>query len=369
MFDLRRIVERFARWRPRSPVRGGSLSGPHDDRVTIMLVPSAAEGKPIQFQANKRMLLAVMGVGAASILIVAIGLVVAVVSVLSSFGKHDLDRRSVVEEQTEMAALRRENQQLKKALRLQIERTQDRIAEVNRLISRISAFTGLPLDLPSTTTVTTDSAALDVGRKFGRGGPLSLSAASIIADYLGHGPRSYAKALESQLFELDSLIVRLERAGQHFEEQQRLLATTPLICPVKGDYVFTDRFGERIHPLYHRKDFHKGLDIAAPYRTPIIAPADGKVVFAGYDKSRGLTLTIDHGVGLYARDGMPTKRHFVTRYFHCSKILVRKGVRVRRGDVIALVGSTGTSTGNHVHYEVLVDGEPVDPEMFILDAR
>ena len=77
---------------------------------------------------------------------------------------------------------------------------------------------------------------------------------------------------------------------------------------VATEYGFTDRFGNRKHPLYGRMDFHNGLDIAAPYRTPIIAPADGVVTYSAYEKSKGRALTIDHGMGLYPRDGVPSKR-------------------------------------------------------------
>lgn len=336
-----------------------------------MLVPSAPWGKPLHFQTTKRTILTVVGVAVLAVALVIGGSVYTIGSTLFGGGDSTDSRRNTVEQRTEIAGLKEENRHLKTELDAQIEQTRQRIIQVNRLISRISTFTGLPLvDEPATTVaVTTDSAHLEPANGLGRGGPLSYSPEALAADLLGHGYGSYAKAREILLFDLDSVVVQLERGVRHLRDQEELLANTPLICPVQGEYRFTDRFGGRMHPLYRREHFHAALDIAAPHGKPIIAPADGTVTYAGYDKAKGRTLTIDHGTGLYPRDGVPSKRHFKTRYCHCARILVKKGSKVKRGDVIALVGSTGTSTGNHLHYEVRVDGRPVDPEYFILNGQ
>ena len=97
------------------------------------------------------------------------------------------------------------------------------------------------------------------------------------------------------------------------------------------------------------------MDIAGPIGTPIKATADGIVSFVGRRKDFGRVIEIDHGRGL------------VTRYAHCKKILKKLGARVKRGEVIALMGSTGRSTGSHLHYEVRLNGIPLDPSKFILD--
>jgi murein DD-endopeptidase MepM/ murein hydrolase activator NlpD len=343
----------------------------HHQRVTVMLVPSAAWGKPLQFQTTKRTILAVMALGAISLLLVIVGSVYLIAS--GAFRHHDEGPswRSTVEQQTEIANLKEENRQLKVDLKEQIEQTRQRITRVNRLIGKISAFTGLPLDVPTSSTVamTSDSAQVVQPARYGRGGPLSGLPRVETDSLLGRGNRSYANARDILVFELDSIVTRLEHVARHFSDQEILLATTPLICPVASDHVFTDHFGKRLHPLYRREDFHTGLDISAARGTPIVAPADGKVTYSGYDKSQGVTLTLDHGMGLFPRDGVPTKRHFKTCYFHCAKVLVKTGAKVKRGDVIALVGSTGTSTGNHCHYEVLVDDNLIDPEYFILNGQ
>lgn len=136
-------------------------------------------------------------------------------------------------------------------------------------------------------------------------------------------------------------------------ERQSILNATPSLKPARG--WFTSRFGYRVDPFTGRMDMHYGLDIAAPPGTPIIAPADGVVSYVGFESGYGKIVTIDHGYGVR------------TRYAHNSQIYVDLGQNVRRRDVIAAVGSTGRSTGPHLHYEVRVNDIPVDPMNFILD--
>lgn len=134
------------------------------------------------------------------------------------------------------------------------------------------------------------------------------------------------------------------------EERRSLLAATPSIRPVKG--WISSGFGNRQSPFTGRREFHRGLDIATHAGTPIVAPADGKVIFAGKRGLMGKMVTIEHGFGM------------VTRYGHVQKILKPKGARVKRGETIALVGSTGRATGPHLHYEVLLNGVHVNPEHY-----
>ncbi len=137
------------------------------------------------------------------------------------------------------------------------------------------------------------------------------------------------------------------------EAKRNLLAATPSIRPVDG--WMTSRFGYRKSPFTNRKEFHKGVDIATRKGTPIIAPADGVITFAAEKGLMGNMLTINHGYGM------------VTRYGHIHKFLKGKGEKVKRGEAIALVGNTGRSTGPHVHYEVHLNGVPVNPEKYILN--
>ena len=137
------------------------------------------------------------------------------------------------------------------------------------------------------------------------------------------------------------------------EQQKTLLASTPSIWPTKG--WLSSGFGYRKSPFTGRKEFHKGIDISARLKAPIIAPANGMVRFVGWDHGYGKSIIISHGHG--------TK----TRYAHLQKALVKKGQYVKRGDTIALVGSTGRSTGPHLHYEVQVNGMAVNPLRYILN--
>jgi len=145
----------------------------------------------------------------------------------------------------------------------------------------------------------------------------------------------------------------LTNLGEYLAEQSALLAATPSIVPVKG--WVTSIFGSRVDPFTKRAERHEGIDISSRIGTPIIAPADGVVTFAGNKPGYGLMLSIDHGYGI------------TTVYGHNSRVFVAQGARVKRGMPISAVGSTGRSTGPHLHYEVRINGVPVNPKKFILD--
>jgi len=119
------------------------------------------------------------------------------------------------------------------------------------------------------------------------------------------------------------------------------------VRPVTGEIV--SGFGYRLHPIFKVVRFHTGIDIACSYGTPIRAAASGTVVFSGWRKAYGLTVIIDHGNGI------------ATLYAHCSQVYVSEGDRVNAGQVIAAVGSTGLSTGPHLHFEVRRYGTPINP--------
>jgi murein DD-endopeptidase MepM/ murein hydrolase activator NlpD len=137
------------------------------------------------------------------------------------------------------------------------------------------------------------------------------------------------------------------------QQRARWISQTPAITPVKG--IFTSGFGSRSDPLTHGHGNHQGVDIAAAPGQPVRASADGFVMRAGNLGGLGNAIFVAHGYGI------------TTRYGHLSKIEVRPGQRVKRGDVIGRVGNTGRSTGYHLHYEVRQDGEPVNPLVYILD--
>ncbi len=137
------------------------------------------------------------------------------------------------------------------------------------------------------------------------------------------------------------------------ENQVNLLAHTPSIRPTRG--YTTSRFGWRKSPFTGLREFHKGLDIATRFKTPIVATAAGKITFIGRKGGLGKLLIIDHGYGM------------MTRYGHIYKALKKRGEKVKRGDVIALIGKTGRVTGSHVHYEILLNGIQINPAKYILN--
>ncbi len=168
---------------------------------------------------------------------------------------------------------------------------------------------------------------------------------------------SLIREMHDQMDQLEYAAVNqkggFEALLQSIDEHKNFLAATPSIRPIKG--LLTSKFGRRTSPFTGLREFHKGVDLAAPVGTPIKAAADGVVTFAGAKGFWGKMVIINHGHGM------------VTQYAHVHKFMKKTGESVKRGDVIALVGNTGRSTGPHVHYEVHLNGAPVNPLDYILN--
>lgn len=147
--------------------------------------------------------------------------------------------------------------------------------------------------------------------------------------------------------------IKQQELMQVIRSNKELWASTPSIWPVQG--WLSSRFGYRTSPFTMQREFHKGLDISAPQGTPIYAPAKGKVTFSGRDGGYGIAITVDHGSGM------------TTRYAHLHSMAVKNHQKVTRGQLIAYVGNTGRSTGPHLHYEVRLNGVPVNPMRYILN--
>lgn len=135
------------------------------------------------------------------------------------------------------------------------------------------------------------------------------------------------------------------------QEYQKRLAATPSIWPTRGRV--TSEFGTRLSPFTRRREFHYGIDIAAPRGTPVYATAEGEVILAAYRRGMGNTIIIDHGY------------NFRTLYGHLSGFAVAIGDWVKKGQFIGYIGSSGLSTGSHLHYEVHVKGVAVNPREFL----
>lgn len=172
---------------------------------------------------------------------------------------------------------------------------------------------------------------------------------------------SLMRDMHEQIDELNRASIHqkgeFESLLKSLEDQQNLLASTPAIRPIsRGEKSWiTSSFGFRESPFTGQREFHQGFDISSRKGTPIMATADGVVTFAGNKGLLGKTIIIDHGHGM------------VTRYGHCQKFLKKRGEKVKRWEPIALVGNTGRSTGPHVHYEVHLNGIPVNPYKYILN--
>lgn len=162
---------------------------------------------------------------------------------------------------------------------------------------------------------------------------------------------SAINSLEAMKTNMVSLSDRLAEAQQVLAERNSFLRAKPSIYPVRGH--ITSTFGYRRSPFGWSREFHDGLDIAVPYGTPVLATADGVVVTAGWDGGFGRAVEISHGYG------------YRTLYGHNSRLAVRVGQSVKKGQVIAYSGSSGRSTGPHVHYSVFVNGRVVNPRDYL----
>lgn len=145
-----------------------------------------------------------------------------------------------------------------------------------------------------------------------------------------------------------------DEVAQMAKEQEIRMENIPAIQPVMNKDLkrVASGYGMRIDPVYHVRKFHQGMDFTAPTGTEIFATGNARVEFTGWKQGYGNTVILDHGYG------------YKTLYAHLYKSLVRKGQKVRRSDIIALVGNTGKSTGPHLHYEVRLNGKPVDPRNY-----
>ena len=159
-------------------------------------------------------------------------------------------------------------------------------------------------------------------------------------------PGAGASAFAHQLYRIDLDRARVERLAQ-------VLNVVPVRKPVHGELDMSSPFGIRIDPFLGRPAMHTGLDLRGDIGEPVRATAAGKVTIAGRDGGYGNMVELDHGNGLS------------TRYGHLSEIDVKVGQHVRTGEVIGRIGSTGRSTGPHLHYETRINGEPVDPQKFL----
>jgi murein DD-endopeptidase MepM/ murein hydrolase activator NlpD len=174
---------------------------------------------------------------------------------------------------------------------------------------------------------------------------LELASSFAKFDFKYNNVNALIKNVELNIHELDQFLL----------DRDSILKSTPTLMPTNG--WITSYYGPRMSPYAGMVKMHEGLDVGAPYGAKIVAPADGMVTFSGQKAGFGKFVQIDHGYGIE------------TIYGHSQKLFVEKGQRVKRGALIAHVGSTGASTGPHLHYEIRVNGIAVDPLYFILNKE
>ena len=229
-------------------------------------------------------------------------------------------------------------------LQSRVQELQDTIGAIGKRDEQIRLFAGLP---PVESEV----------REAGIGGPGSPLLEN---DPLYQQNRALGRKAFGARVDLDALLRRANVLLASFDEisdtlskHADRLASTPSIMPTAG-WLSSNFSRSRRHPILHISRPHEGIDVTAPMGAPIVAPASGTVVDVGRETGYGLIVEIDHGNGI------------VTKYAHCSRVLVKKGQKVTRGEVIAAVGNSGLSTGPHLHYEIHINGRVVDPLTYVL---
>jgi len=242
-----------------------------------------------------------------------------------------------------LAKVQTENEDLKVQLRTltqQMSTVQNQLNRVSELDHKIRLATGLEVDQNSL---------------MGAGGPESDG--SSMSLLLPPDEASQVRKIASKLSQIDAVLdnqeLSLEELDSYFADNESLISATPTIWPCRG--LVTSEYGVRASLFHPGTTFHEGIDIAAPPGTLIRAAADGVITFAGWQAGYGNLVAVSHGYGV------------VTRYAHCSGFMVSPGQLVKRGQVIATVGSTGQATGPHLHYEVVVRGIKVNPRRYIFE--
>jgi murein DD-endopeptidase MepM/ murein hydrolase activator NlpD len=190
------------------------------------------------------------------------------------------------------------------------------------------------------------------------GGADTLSSRTLMVAAVAH----QTPPTDNLPMELDRLSHEMNSRTRSFQElidqleaKRSVLASTPTIWPVKG--WLTAGFGYRRSPFTGLRQMHEGVDISNSVGTRVIAPADGMVSYAGPLGGFGNVVSIDHG------------HNISTFYAHLQQHKVSQGQRIKRGDLIALVGTTGRATGPHLHYEIQVNGSPVNPSKYVIDPE
>ena len=249
--------------------------------------------------------------------------------------------------ETELVKLRRDA----KIRKIQVEKFAQQVKNFETEMVRLERF-----EKKLRVITALENSPRSIEKNWGVGGPYGFSTNSFTTA-MGWGAANMVERLSNGLDHLGKQAkiqsISFQELDNFFKNQKSLLSSTPSIWPTRG--WVTSGFGFRKSPFTGLREKHEGWDIAARNGAPVRTTADGVVVVEGREYGYGNLVEIDHGYGL------------VTRYGHNSKHFVKVGDRVKRGQVVVLVGNTGRSTGPHLHYEVLLNGVPVNPKNYILE--
>ena len=250
-------------------------------------------------------------------------------------------------DEAELTELRRESKIRKvqaEKIATQMKNLESEMARLGRFEKKLRVITALE-DSPQNSE-----------KNWGVGGSYGLSSYSLTTS-LTHESKALANRLSNNLGHLTTQAkikaISLQELDHFFKNQKSFLQSTPSVWPTRG--WVTSGFGYRKSPFTGLREKHEGWDIGARSGSAVRATADGMIIVAGRERGYGKLIEIDHGYGV------------VTRYGHNSKNLIKVGSKVKRGQIVALVGNTGRSTGPHLHYEVLVNGVPTNPKNYILE--
>ncbi len=325
--------------------------------LTLMIVPHS-ERPPLSY----RIPLWVIPTSVALVLVLIFGLVYLTASHhLLSSQIRELEREQTLhqEREREMRLTILGQQEEVTALSEAVERFRAGMLEVENLSRHIRELIGLQdAVITATATVEPTSRSMQLGQGGSDLGDHSMS----LAVEASHDVEAMHSSLPETTQELSSLLdalsVRMDRIApekrddpEELERQLRLLAAAPTMWPVQGE--ITSGFGYRVLPSKGYLEFHQGIDIGAWYGTPVKATKAGEVVFAGWRPGLGWTIVLEH------------EMDFSTVYGHSSWYFVDAGDTVEEGEVIALIGDSGRSTGPHLHYEIRHEGIPMDPMTYL----
>jgi len=266
-----------------------------------------------------------------------------------------LNRKSFEEQAATIEELQAQLKQMEQNLAEHVEYIEVNQSTIDRLNRKISKATGISLDRKSPKLKSSKS-------KKGRGGPSMMDYFTLENNEVLKRPGMLRKRLYQQTDSLDEGVSILEDLSLEIDKKYLNWRQTPTMIPIRSR-LLSDRYGKRKDPFTKKWEFHGGVDFIARTGTKILAPADGIVRLAKRHYGFGKMVELQHSRGFYP--GQRKTVRYRTRYAHLSKILVKRRQRVNRGDVIGLVGSTGRSTGPHLHYEILINNRRSDPMLTI----